>query len=192
MQTSLANPMCICSWHSKFSHVGYVMWNLVWNVCWSSTLTALFEFANFLDFIIHVWGAMLLCATTSNDNWHHSFYFFLFLFGFFCCKSCMTCCFCLFNSAWCWKLKRNFFIAMLKWAPFDWSSLWYLVEVMLFKEAFDVGKVTKFTCKNFFYAKLFQELLNVTSIIVRALVFGVLWRFAVWMQHTFRYACVPF
>jgi hypothetical protein len=76
--------------------------------------------------------------------------------------------------------------------PFDWSSLWYLVEVMLFKEALDVGKVTKFTCKNFFYAKLFQELLNVTSIIVRALVFGVLWRFAVWMQHTFHYACVPF
>jgi len=64
---------------------------------------------------------------------------------------------------------------MLKWAPFDWSSLWYSVEVMLFEKAFDVWKATKFTCKNFFYAKWFWELLNVANIIVRTLVFGVLW-----------------
>jgi hypothetical protein len=44
---------------------------------------------------------------------------------------------------------------MLKWTPFDWSGLQYSMEVMLFEKAFDVGKATKFSCKNFFYGKWF-------------------------------------
>lgn len=67
----------ICSWHSK--KIMLVMWcGIRDEMCvdhphWLHCLSA-----NFLDFIIHVWGAMWLCATTSNDNWHHSFTSFFF------------------------------------------------------------------------------------------------------------------
>jgi hypothetical protein len=70
--------------------------------------------------------------------------------------------------------------------------LQHSMEVMLFEKVLDVGKATKFSCKNFFYAKWLWELLNVSSIIVIALVFDVSWRSAVWMQYIFHYVCVPF
>ncbi len=75
------------------------------------------------------------------------FTFFLFVFGLLCCKLCMTSCFYVFHGAWFCKLGGTFFIAQLKWAPFDCFSLQHLMEVMLFEKAPNVGKEAKFSCK---------------------------------------------
>ncbi len=149
-------------------------------MCEPSTSTMLFEFANFLDSIIHVWGTMWLCVTTSNDDWRYSFYFFLFLFDFVCCILCVIGWFLCFRQHLVLELGGTFFIAMLKWVPCDWFDLQYSRELMLFEEVCGVVKVVKFSCIS--SCKRFWDLLNLANRVFRAFVFfgcNVGWRFIV-------------
>jgi len=84
--------------------------------------------STFLDFIIHVWRTMRLCATTFNDDWHY----FSYCFFLVCCRLCMTGWFLCFWRRSMLELGGTFFIAMLKLAPFVirgggdamWISAW--------------------------------------------------------------------
>jgi len=143
-------------------------------VCEPSTSTTPFEFANFLDFVIHVWGSMQLCVTTFNNDWHYFFYFFLFLFHFVCCILCVIGWFLCFRQHSVLKLRGTFFIIMLKWVPCDRFGLQYSREAMLFEEVCGVGKVVKFSCIS--WCKRFWDLLNLASRIFKTFFFfGVMW-----------------
>jgi len=125
-------------------------------VCKLSALIASLELANFFDFIIHVQG---LCGYVQQllvmiGIVPFTLFCLFVLFGFVCCRLCITSWFLCFRQRLVLELGRTFSIAMLKLALFDWFYVCYLGDVILYQEAFGIGKKLSFRAFGFLQKSL--------------------------------------